>query len=38
LNPERRAQLAAIAGLYLENAARFRESMQFVKGAPIDVS
>lgn len=28
LNPERRAQLAAIGGLYVENARRFRSTLQ----------
>ena len=32
LNPERRAQLAEIGGLYVENAARFRASMKSVAG------
>ena len=30
LNPDRRAQLAEIGGLYVENAARFRASMRSV--------
>jgi carbonic anhydrase/acetyltransferase-like protein (isoleucine patch superfamily) len=38
LNPERRAQLAEIAGLYVENAARFRETMRPVKRERVNVS
>jgi carbonic anhydrase/acetyltransferase-like protein (isoleucine patch superfamily) len=33
LNPERREQLAAIGGLYVENALRFRMTMTTTEGA-----
>jgi carbonic anhydrase/acetyltransferase-like protein (isoleucine patch superfamily) len=33
LRPERRDQLAAIAGLYVENARRFRATMMITEGA-----
>ena len=33
LNPERREQLAAIGGLYVENARRFRMTMMTTEGA-----
>lgn len=33
LHPERRDQLAAIAGLYVENARRFRATMTITEGA-----
>jgi len=32
LNPERRDQLAAIGGLYVENARQFRATLKPVKG------
>jgi carbonic anhydrase/acetyltransferase-like protein (isoleucine patch superfamily) len=32
LNPERREQLAAIGGLYVENARRFRTTLKSIEG------
>jgi carbonic anhydrase/acetyltransferase-like protein (isoleucine patch superfamily) len=35
LNPDRREQLSAIAGLYVENAARFRSTLSAANEEPI---